>query len=95
MAEKVCNCTFVTTQRGSNIVKNISCVLHKAGLAKFEDRPTPTIGPEDTNEAIIRIKYVGVCGSDVRNPAPSRAPLEQFTSLTLSGPLLVAWWCWK
>jgi hypothetical protein len=95
MAEKVCNRTFVTTQRESKAVKNISCVLHKAGLAKFEDRPTPTIGSEDINEAIIRIKYVGVCGSDVRSPAPSRAPLKQFISLTSSGPLLVARWCWK
>ena len=95
MAEKVCNCTFVTMQRESKVVKNIFCVLHKAGLAKFEVRPPQTIGLEDTNEAIIRIKYVGVCGSDVRSSAPSRALLEQFTSLTLSGPLLVAWWCWK
>lgn len=49
--------------------KNVSCVLHKAGLVRFEDRPTPTIGPDGTNEAIIRIKYVGVCGSDVRIPS--------------------------
>ncbi|KAK6586843.1 hypothetical protein PZA11_000133 [Diplocarpon coronariae] len=43
--------------------KNPSCFLYNPGVAKIEEAPYPTL--EDDHEVIIRIAYVGVCGSDV------------------------------
>jgi D-xylulose reductase len=45
-------------------MQNPSCFLYGPGDARFEDRPMPTI--DDPLDVIIRIEYVGVCGSDVR-----------------------------
>ncbi|EHY53612.1 putative D-xylulose reductase A [Exophiala dermatitidis] len=42
---------------------NPSVVLYGPGNAKIEDRPEPSI--TDPTDAIVRIKFVGVCGSDV------------------------------
>ncbi|KAH7176800.1 chaperonin 10-like protein [Dactylonectria macrodidyma] len=42
---------------------NLSCLLYGPGDARFEDRPVPEI--TDPHEILIRISYVGVCGSDV------------------------------
>ncbi|KAL6354351.1 hypothetical protein LRP88_11681 [Fusarium phalaenopsidis] len=42
---------------------NLSCVLYGPGKARFEDRPVPSL--KDPHDVIIRISYVGVCGSDV------------------------------
>ncbi|KAL4821192.1 GroES-like protein [Aspergillus spinulosporus] len=42
---------------------NLSCLLYGPGKVRFEDRPVPQI--EDPNDVLIRIAYVGVCGSDV------------------------------
>ncbi|KAJ3546942.1 hypothetical protein NM208_g1751 [Fusarium decemcellulare] len=42
---------------------NLSCVLFGAGQVRFETRPVPDI--KDPNDILIRISYVGVCGSDV------------------------------
>ncbi|KPM43760.1 putative D-xylulose reductase A [Neonectria ditissima] len=42
---------------------NKSCLLYGAGKVRFEDRPVPVI--EDPHDILIRISYVGVCGSDV------------------------------
>ncbi|KAK9366681.1 putative D-xylulose reductase A [Lipomyces kononenkoae] len=42
---------------------NFSCVLYGAGKVRFEDRPVPEIS--DPHDILIRISYVGVCGSDV------------------------------
>lgn len=47
-------------------IENPSCLLYGPGVAKFENRPYPVI--EDQNDVIIRIAYVGVCGSDVSDP---------------------------
>ncbi|KAJ6084922.1 hypothetical protein N7499_004551 [Penicillium canescens] len=44
-------------------MQNPSCFLYGPGDARFEDRPMPTI--DDPLDVIIRIEYVGVCGSDV------------------------------
>ncbi|KAJ5157743.1 uncharacterized protein N7482_008843 [Penicillium canariense] len=44
-------------------MQNPSCLLYDAEDARFEDRPLPVI--EDPYDVIIRIAYVGVCGSDV------------------------------
>ncbi|KAF4961779.1 hypothetical protein FSARC_10075 [Fusarium sarcochroum] len=48
---------------GLGEMANRSCVLFGAGRVRFEDRLKPTI--EDPNDVVIRISYVGVCGSDV------------------------------
>ncbi|KAG0652987.1 Xylitol dehydrogenase A [Hyphodiscus hymeniophilus] len=42
---------------------NPACYLYGPGDAKFEDSPYPAI--DDPYDVIIRIAYVGVCGSDV------------------------------
>lgn len=49
-------------------MQNPSCLLYGPGDARFENRPLPTI--EDPHDVIIRIAYVGVCGSDVRLSSP-------------------------
>lgn len=46
--------------------ENPSCLLYGGGDARYENRPVPVI--EDPLDVIIRIAYVGVCGSDVYNP---------------------------
>lgn len=43
--------------------QNLSCVLYGPGKVRFEDRPVPSL--KDPHDVIIRISYVGVCGSDV------------------------------
>ncbi|CAM1507627.1 Fc.00g072680.m01.CDS01 [Cosmosporella sp. VM-42] len=44
-------------------MQNPSCFLHGPGIAKFEDLPLPRV--VDPHDVIVRIRYVGVCGSDV------------------------------
>ncbi|KAH3940800.1 hypothetical protein HBI70_188420 [Parastagonospora nodorum] len=44
-------------------MKNPSIVLYGAKNAKLEERPVPELS--DPNNVIVRIAYVGVCGSDV------------------------------
>ncbi|CAI7624317.1 unnamed protein product [Penicillium pancosmium] len=41
---------------------NLSCLLYGPGKARFENRKTPTL--EDPHDILVRIAYVGVCGSD-------------------------------
>ncbi|KAG8411270.1 Endo-1,4-beta-xylanase 2 [Metarhizium acridum] len=41
-----------------------SCVLYGPGKVRFEDRPLPVI--DDAHHVLVRIAYVGVCGTDVR-----------------------------
>lgn len=49
---------------------NLSCLLYGPGKAKFEKRETPEI--QDEHDVLIRIAYVGVCGSDVSSPSAPR-----------------------
>ncbi|KAL3468128.1 GroES-like protein [Aspergillus heterothallicus] len=42
---------------------NLSCLLSGPGKVRFENRPVPEI--EDPHDVLVRISYVGVCGSDV------------------------------
>jgi D-xylulose reductase len=42
---------------------NLSCLLYGPHDARFEDREVPIIS--DPYDVIVRIAYVGVCGSDV------------------------------
>ena len=44
-------------------IKNPAYFLHGPGIAKIDNTPYPTI--EDPHDVIIRIAYLGVCGSDV------------------------------
>ncbi|EXJ77133.1 L-iditol 2-dehydrogenase [Capronia epimyces CBS 606.96] len=44
-------------------LSNPSVFLYGPGSAKIEDRPEPKV--TDPTDAIVRIKFVGVCGSDV------------------------------
>lgn len=44
-------------------MQNPSILLYGPGDARLEDRPPPVI--EDPHDVIVRIGYVGVCGSDV------------------------------
>ncbi|OKL59759.1 hypothetical protein UA08_04501 [Talaromyces atroroseus] len=41
---------------------NLSCLLYGPGKVRFENRPIPTI--DDAHDVLVRISYVGVCGSD-------------------------------
>lgn len=62
--------TWFRTVNSTPEMLNPSCLLYGPGDARFEDRPLPLI--EDPYDVIIRIAYVGVCGSDVRvSPALS------------------------
>lgn len=47
----------------ANELVNPSCFLYGPGEAKFEDSPYPKI--EDPRDVVLRIAYVGVCGSDI------------------------------
>ncbi|KAF2119211.1 chaperonin 10-like protein [Lophiotrema nucula] len=44
-------------------MQNPSAVLYSPGTVKIEDRPIPTI--QDPHDVLVRIAFVGVCGSDV------------------------------
>jgi D-xylulose reductase len=46
---------------------NLSCLLYGPHDARFEDRQVPVIS--DPYDVIIKIAYVGVCGSDVGLPS--------------------------
>lgn len=57
----------------TDTMKNPSCFLYGPGDARIEEAPYPTI--TNPHDVIIRISYVGVCGSDVTthtspNPHP-------------------------
>lgn len=43
--------------------KNLCCLLYGPGKARFESREVPAL--EDPHDILVRIAYVGVCGSDV------------------------------
>lgn len=53
----------MTSPMNTNGMKNPSIVLYNPGDAKLEDRPVPEI--EDPHDVLVRIAFVGVCGSDV------------------------------
>jgi D-xylulose reductase len=47
-------------------MQNPSIVLYAAKSAKLEDKPLPEL--LDPHDVLVRIAYVGVCGSDVTYP---------------------------
>lgn len=58
-------------------MQNPSIVLYGAGDAKLEDKDVPQI--TDGHDVLVRIAFVGVCGSDVSlNLPPLLAILDPF-----------------
>jgi hypothetical protein len=57
-----------------HMMQNPSVFLYGPGNAKIEDRPVPTF--QNDHDVIVRISYVGVCGSDVRR---SPTVIHKFT----------------
>jgi NADPH:quinone reductase-like Zn-dependent oxidoreductase len=53
----------MTTSTTIQEMQNPSIVLYGAKNAKLEDTPVPPIS--DPHHVLVRIAYVGVCGSDV------------------------------
>ena len=45
------------------VTKNLSCLLYGPGDARYEEHPLPTL--TDPHDVLVRIQFVGVCGSDV------------------------------
>ncbi|KAF1785114.1 Polyketide synthase, enoylreductase domain [Phytophthora cactorum] len=43
--------------------QNLSFVLEKVDVVKYEDRPVPEI--KDPHDVIVNVRYTGICGSDV------------------------------
>ncbi|KAG2760644.1 hypothetical protein Pcac1_g27447 [Phytophthora cactorum] len=50
-------------QKSAVVAQNLSFVLEKGGVVKFEDRPMPEI--KDPHDVIVNVRYTGICGSDV------------------------------
>ncbi|KAG2891285.1 hypothetical protein PC110_g13421 [Phytophthora cactorum] len=55
--------TLTTMQKSAVVAQNLSFVLEKGGVVKFEDRPMPEI--KDPHDVIVNVRYTGICGSDV------------------------------
>lgn len=53
----------MTTMAETKTLKNPAIVLYGAKNARIQDSPVPQI--EDPQDVIVRINFVGVCGSDV------------------------------
>lgn len=43
--------------------QNLSFVLERVQSLKFEDRPIPQL--RDDHDVLVRVKFTGICGSDV------------------------------
>jgi NADPH:quinone reductase-like Zn-dependent oxidoreductase len=69
-------------------MQNPSVVLYGAKNAQLEDKPIPEL--LDPHDVLVRIAYVGVCGSDVSIPIPLPCHAHQtnpriYTSRSTSG----------
>ena len=53
----------MATSTSIKSMKNPSIILYSAKNAKLEDTPVPEL--IDPHDVLVRINYVGVCGSDV------------------------------
>jgi hypothetical protein len=67
---------------------NPSVFLYNPGVAKIEESPYPEI--KDAHDVVLRIAYVGVCGSDVY--ALLNVPSCLTNSHTRTGPFLAPRW---
>ena len=54
---------MLSSIRALSVTQNPSVFLYGPGEAKIESQAMPNV--EDPYDVIIRINYVGVCGSDV------------------------------
>ena len=57
----------------TSTMQNPSIVLYGAGKAKMEDKPIPAV--LEGHDVLVKIEFVGVCGSDV-SVAPSSHTLQ-------------------
>lgn len=48
------------------VIQNPSFVLESVQKVKFEDRPIPKL--QDPHDVLVRVKFTGICGSDVSSP---------------------------
>ena len=55
----------MTSSTSIQEMQNPSIVLYGAKSARLEDKPIPDL--TDPHHVLVRIKYVGVCGSDVKH----------------------------
>lgn len=69
-------------------MQNPNIVLYAPHTAKIEDKPIPTLS--SPHDVVIRINYIGVCGSDVfpPPPLPPLPILPPFSPPTLHHPPL-------
>lgn len=65
---------------------NPSIVLYGAKNAELEDKPVPEL--HDPHDVLVRIAYIGVCGSDASSPPLN--PLPSIPNFQI-GPLLAPW----
>lgn len=69
-------------------MRNPSCLLYRPGQSGYEDLPVPEI--THPTDVILKMAFVGVCGSDVRGSFPMRkngcTDINDFT-----GPHLASW----
>ncbi len=55
--------SVLTLLRSMLTRKNRAFVLERIQKFTFEDRPPPTL--QDPHDVLVRVKYTGICGSDV------------------------------
>lgn len=66
-------------------MKNPSVLLYGPGKASIKDQPIPELGERDV---LVRIAFVGVCGSDVCRPTFPASPSPQHQLLSYPYPTL-------
>jgi (R,R)-butanediol dehydrogenase/meso-butanediol dehydrogenase/diacetyl reductase len=86
-------CLFlINFKRGVNHMK--ACVVKRQGVLSVEDVPSPQAG---SSEAVIKVAYCGICGSDVRLLAegfypPGMIPGHEFSGTICEiGPATDGW----
>jgi NADPH:quinone reductase-like Zn-dependent oxidoreductase len=69
-------------------MQNPSWFLYGPGSASIQDISIPTI--KNDHDVLVRIRYIGVCGSDVYQPSVITG--SELTIVMLTGSFLAAWW---
>lgn len=83
-----CSTSFILISWLTFLPKNLCCLLYGPGKARFENREVPPI--EDPHDILVRISYVGVCGSDVSIIFHPVWHCEHILT-TIPGPFLDPW----
>jgi D-xylulose reductase len=73
----------MSTSTSIEKMQNPSIVLYGAKRAQLEDKPIPEI--IDPHDVLVRIAYVGVCGSDVSPYRLSLFKLISYDTRSTSG----------